>query len=151
MIHVKLALFLSLSLCLVGCAPNEQTKPAETLETPAASGEPKGALPVSAPPMKSATPATAAPVAKAEVQGEIVQAGKNPNGVSMAECRMVCAHILQLSLKALPEDVPPDIREAHTAKLTRDCPPGCMSVATPESNTCVLKAKTAQDMAACQP
>jgi hypothetical protein len=151
MIHVKLALLLSLSLCLVGCAPKERAQPTESAAAPSSLEEAKAAPAASAPPTKGAPPAPAPPTTKPKGQEETAQTGKNANGVSMAECRMVCAHILQLSLQALPEDVPPDIREEHAAKLTQECPPGCMSVATPESNNCVLKAKTVQDMVACQP
>jgi hypothetical protein len=75
----------------------------------------------------------------------------NEHGVSLAACQTICAHVLALSLGALPEDAPAQVREEHAAQLALGCPAGCMREATPVSNSCVLRATTVQQAAACQP
>ena len=140
-------LMLAIGLGLFACASPEQTTPGSAPEaSPSQAAQQSPQSPQAA---QAAAPAQAEPPATA-TSGD-AHTTVNAHGVSIADCRTVCAHVLLLSLQALPEDVPPAIREEHMAKVTRDCPTGCMREATPASNACVLKAKAAQDMAACQP
>ena len=60
----------------------------------------------------------------------------------------VCAHILRLSMTALPDDAPASLREEHRSALIKDCPPGCLREGTAAANRCILEATTIQQAAA---
>ena len=127
-------------------AANAKTEPTELAVKEAAPPAP----PVARTSAQSSADKAAAALTKA-AKDKQAHAQVNANGVSLAACRTICAHVLLLSLQALPADATTEIREQHTAKLAKECPAGCMRHATPASNNCVLRAKSAQQAAACQP
>ena len=117
-------------------------------EAPAAPAALKGTKPAPSA-TATGTPKAAPPIADAKAQGAQAPLSKEER-LSMNACKIVCEHVLRLSLQALPDDAPATLREEHKQKLAKECPPGCMREGTPATNNCILKATTIQEAAACQ-
>jgi len=131
-----------LAVALLGCQPTDASAPSPAAPPVEAVAVPEAPQPLEAPVTVAAPEAAPKPFALHETI---------PNGVPLAGCVLACKHLLELSLKEFPVDVDPKLREEHRAKLSGECPAGCMKVATLASNDCVLRATAIADLEACQP
>jgi hypothetical protein len=179
MIVLRQKMVLSCCLLLLACASQQEPKPAEAPqaspepEAAVTDAAPAAAAAAPAPqPSVAAAPAAPAPqpsvatgqpkaplappivnakAPSAAAAGDTAGATVNARGVSLAACQTVCAHILNLSLQALPEDTTSEVRKKHENAVVEMCPSGCMREATSTSNACVLQATTVDQAVACQP
>ena len=165
-LYSTFALFLITSMvCMPGC---EQKAPSPgtyegcelTPDESTASVQPKRASSTTPPKapveetVEATDTATAPPV---EPPTEPIEKARPPSSASKAgavmtleTCNTVCAHILSLSLAALPADAPPNLREEHAKALTEGCPKGCMQQGTAAANACIMNARTIAEAVACQ-
>ena len=132
-------------VAMMGC--QSTSAPAQAVgdqAPPAAKASPQAATKPEAKPTAPAN--TAKPASKLDPESE-----PNAKGVTLAACRIVCQHVLHLALQEFPPEADEKVRQEHTEKLARECPPGCMREATIASNACALRAKTVAELVACQP
>ncbi len=60
-----------------------------------------------------------------------------------------CAHAQAIALSALPPETDGQVKDEMVKSFATRCVPNCVEVGTAESNACVMRAVTPEDLGAC--
>ena len=134
-----------------GCSKSTPA-PAEPAAKPAPPAAAADKAPTAAAPAASADKPSAGDKVPAKAdESNLAPAPERKPELTKEECDKACAHATKLSMDSMPPDTTPKMQAAIRKALEESCPKDCVASGTKARLACILKAKTAMEMAAeCQ-